>query len=87
MTEKLEEVELTSFEVDEITVCMEYIQKVLPSKKVLLIVYEPDSRPASGLLARCGSNMSPEMIKRALIEIRRYVNQTSIRVYNYTKRN
>jgi hypothetical protein len=87
MPEDLEEVDLTSLEVDEISVCLEYIRQVMPGKKFLLVVYEPDSRPKSGLLARCGSNMKSEEIKRALIEVRRYVSRDNIKVYAKTKRN
>ncbi len=87
MAEELETSELSKTEVDELSVCMEYIRQVLPDKKFLMIVYEPDNRVASGYLARCGSNMSKQEVMLCLREVAAHTQQSDLRTHPRTKKN
>lgn len=87
MDEELETIELNPTDCDEIQVCMDYIRQVMPDKKFLFIVYEKDSRPASGYLARCGSNMTAMEVGRALAEVAEYTKQTDIKTYPRRRKN
>jgi hypothetical protein len=80
MTDKLESVDITEEEVDEVTQAIQYLHTLFPNKKFFMVIYDKDSRPKSGMLARIGSNMSNVEIGLAVKEIQAAVSQHSFKI-------